>query len=69
MTHFLEHISALKIQKREDSLVWKNDERGKFSVKSYYKSLRAENDLLFPAKEIWGLCAPLRTRFFAWEAI
>ena len=44
MTHFLEHISALKIQKREDSLVWKNDERGKFSVKSYYKSLRAEND-------------------------
>ncbi|RVW55325.1 hypothetical protein CK203_089067 [Vitis vinifera] len=48
VTRFLE-----KVQEGEDSLVWKNDERGKFSVKSYYKSLRAENIVLFPAKEIW----------------
>ena len=59
----------LKVQEGEDSLAWKNDGRGKFSVKSYYKSLRAESNFLFPANEIWGLCAPLRSRFFAWEAI
>ena len=47
----------------------KNDGKGKYSVKSYYNSLRAENNLSFPTKEIWGSCAPLRTRFFAWEAV
>ena len=59
VTRFLE-----KVQEGEDSLVWKNDERGKLSVESYYKSLRAENIVLFPAKEIWGPCAPLRSCFF-----
>ena len=63
-THFLELISMLKVQEREDSLVWKNDGRGKFSVKSYYKLLKAESNILFPANEIWGSCAPLRSRFF-----
>ena len=69
VTHFLEHISAVKVQEGEDSLVWKIERRGKLNVKLYYRSLRAENSLLFSAKEIWGLYAPLRTRFFAWEAI
>ena len=69
MTRFLEHISAIKVQEREDSLVWRNDGRGKFNVKSYYRSLRAKNRFLFPAIEIWGSYAPLRTRFFAWEAV
>ena len=46
-----------------------NVRRGKFNVKSYYKSLRAENSLFFPAKEIRGSYAPLRTCFFAWEAV
>ena len=63
----MEHISSVKV--REDSLVWKTEMRGKFNVKSYYRSLRAENNLLFLAKEIWGSYAPLRTRFFAWEAV
>ena len=35
-TRFLEHISVQKVEEGEDSLVWKNDGRGKFSVKSYY---------------------------------
>ena len=52
MNRFLEHIYALKVQEGEDSLVWKNDERGKFSFKSYYKLLRAENNVLFSTKEI-----------------
>ena len=64
VTHFLEYISAVKVQELEDSLVWKNDGKGKFNVKSYYRSLRAENSFLFPAKEIWGSYTPLRTRFF-----
>ena len=63
VTRFLEHISAIKVQEREDSLVWRNDGRGKFNVKSYYRSLRAKNRFLFPAIEIWGSNAPLRTRF------
>ena len=53
VTHFLEHISWLKMQEREDTLIWKIDGRGKCSVKSYYNSLWAENNLLFPTKEIW----------------
>ena len=69
VTRFLEHISAVKVQEGEDSLVWKIDGRGKFNVKLYYRSLRAENCFLFPAKEICGSYAPLRTRFFAWEAV
>ncbi|RVW59213.1 hypothetical protein CK203_111095 [Vitis vinifera] len=42
-----------EVQEGEDSLAWKNDGRGKFSVKSYYKSLRAESNFLFLANEIW----------------
>ena len=45
------------------------DGRGKYSVKSYYNSLRAGNNVLFPDKEIWGSYASLRTRFFVWEAV
>ena len=47
----------------------KNDGKGKYSIKSYYISLRAENNLLFPAKEVWGSGTPLKTHFFAWEAM
>ncbi|RVW34126.1 hypothetical protein CK203_084378 [Vitis vinifera] len=28
-----------------------------------------DNSPLFPEKEVWGSYAPLRTRFFAWEAV
>ena len=64
VNRFLVHISAVKVQEEEDSLVWKIERKGKFSVKSYYRSLKVENNPLFPAKEVWGSCAPLRTRFF-----
>ena len=50
-------------------MVWKIERRGKFSVKSYYRSLKGENSPFFPAKEVWGSHAPLRTRFFTWEAV
>ena len=65
MTRLLEHIFVVKVQEEEDSLLWKIERKEKFNVKSYYRSLRAENNILFLAKEIWGSYAPLRTRFFA----
>ena len=40
-----------------------------FKVKSYCRSLKEDNNPLFPAKEVWGSYAPLRTRFFAWEEV
>ena len=52
MTRFLDYISTVKVQEGEDSLVWKIERRGKFNVKLFYRSLRAKNSLLFPAKEI-----------------
>ena len=54
MSLFFEHISSSKVHEGENTLIWKNDGRGKYSVKSYYNSLRAENNLLFLAKEVWG---------------
>ena len=69
VTHFLDHISAIKVQKGEDSLFWKIERKGKFNVKSYYRSLKDENSPLFPAKEVWGSYAPFRIHFFAWEAV
>ncbi|RVW40781.1 Transposon TX1 uncharacterized 149 kDa protein [Vitis vinifera] len=69
VSRFLIHISAIKVQEGEDSLIWKIERKGKFSVKSYYRSLKVENSPLFPTKEVWGSRAPLRTRFFAWEAV
>ncbi|KAJ9677624.1 hypothetical protein PVL29_022550 [Vitis rotundifolia] len=69
VNRFLGHISAEKVQEGEDFLVWKIERKGMFKVKSYYRSLKEDNSPLFPAKEVWGSYAPLRTRFFAWEAV
>ncbi|RVW14147.1 putative ribonuclease H protein [Vitis vinifera] len=59
----------VKVQKGEDFLVWKIERKGIFKVQSYYRSLKEDNSPLFPTKEVWGSYAPLRTRFFAWEAV
>ena len=69
MSRFLKHISSSKVQERKNTLIWENDGMEKYSVKFYYISLRAENNLLFPAKEVWGSGTPLKTHFFAWEAM
>ena len=50
VSQFLEHIFSSKVQEGEDILIWKNYGKGKFNVKSYYISLRDENNLSFPAK-------------------
>ena len=69
MTHFLGFLCLLKVQKGEDTLYWKEDRRGTFLVKSYYCSIRMENNVVFPSKEVWGSHAPLRTCFFAWKVV
>lgn len=69
MSWFLEHVSSSKVQEGENTLIWKHEGKGKYSVKSYYISLRAKNNLLFLAKEVWRSGAPLKTRFFFfWES-
>lgn len=60
MTQFLELVYPLKVQEGGDTLLWKDDRRENFNIKSYYKSLSTENNLVFLAKEIWGSRAPLR---------
>ena len=69
VTHFLVFLYLLKVQEGEDTLCWKEDRKGIFSVKSCYCSLRMENSVVFPGKVIWGSCAHLRTCFFAWEVV
>ncbi|WJZ84098.1 hypothetical protein VitviT2T_003721 [Vitis vinifera] len=56
VSRFLGYISTVKVQEGEDFLVWKIERKGTFKVKSYYRSLKEDN-------------SPLRTRFFAWEAV
>ena len=48
---FLELFHPLKVQGR-NTLIWKDDKWGNFSVKLYYISLRPENNLVFPGKKI-----------------
>ena len=69
VNRFLSYISAVRVQEGEDFLVWKIERKGTFKVNSYYRSLKEDNSPLFPVKEVWGSYAPLRTRFFAWEAV
>ena len=69
MSRFLEHISSSKVQERKNTLIWENDGMEKYGVKFYYISLRADNNFLFLAKEVWGSGAPLKTHIFAWEIV
>ena len=69
MTCFLGFLDLLKVQEGEDTLCWKEDRRGLFSVKPYYCSLSGETNFVFPGKEVWRSCAPFRTCFFAWEVV
>ncbi|WKA03180.1 hypothetical protein VitviT2T_021306 [Vitis vinifera] len=69
VNRFLGYISAVRVQEGEDFLVWKIERKGTFKVNSYYRSLKEDNNPLFPENEAWGSYAPLRTCFFAWEVV
>ena len=58
VNRFLVHISAVKFQEGEDSLIWKIERKGKFSVKSYYRSLKVDNSPYFQQRR-YGVRVPL----------
>lgn len=50
---FMELIHKVRVlESGEDSLPWREERKGMFRVKSFYKSLHDENLALFLAKEI-----------------
>ncbi|RVW96795.1 hypothetical protein CK203_026140 [Vitis vinifera] len=51
-----------------DSLQWKENKNGTFSVKSFYSSLSRGIKTPFPARTIWTPWVPIRASFFGWEA-
>ena len=55
------------LELREDSLLWREEKKGAFQVKSFCSSLHDENQALFPAKEIWGLVPLWECFFFFWR--
>ncbi|RVW82108.1 Transposon TX1 uncharacterized 149 kDa protein [Vitis vinifera] len=52
----------------DDSLRWKANKNGTFSVKCFYSSLSMGINHPFPASTIWTSWAPTRASFFGWEA-
>lgn len=53
--NFLSLLMQWEYKTKERYLVWKEDRKGNFIVKSYYTSLCVETRVDFPTKEIWGL--------------
>ena len=51
-----------------DSLRWKENKNGTFSVKSFYSSFSRDIKPPFPTRTIWTPWVPIRTSFFGWEA-
>ncbi|KAJ9693622.1 hypothetical protein PVL29_009537 [Vitis rotundifolia] len=52
----------------DDSLQWKENKNGTFSVKSFYSSLSRGIKPPFSARTIWTCWVPIRASFFGWEA-
>lgn len=63
MTQYMELIYSMSVQEaREDNLLWKEDTRGKFNLKSYDNSLCVETKVV---QKFGGSQAPLRTHSFS----
>ena len=58
--------------RREDNykVVWKDDKKGLFFVKSFYEVLDLGRTVIIPKKIIWNSWVPSKVSFFffAWEA-
>ena len=58
--------------RREDNykMVWKDDKKGLFFVKSFYEVLDLGRTVIVPKKIIWNSWVPSKVSFFffAWEA-
>lgn len=49
---------------REDRLIWKEEGKGVFSVRSHYVKLRGSTSISFPLKFVWGAHVPKKMAFF-----
>jgi hypothetical protein len=52
----------------KDKLWWSPSRKGKFDVRSFYKSLAFKETSHFPWKSSWRTKVPLKVAFFAWAA-
>ena len=67
--NFLSLLMQWEYKTKERYLVWKEDRKGNFIVKSYYTSLCVETRVDFPTKEIWGPYTPMRSHFSTWQVV
>lgn len=64
-------LNTIQLSNTNDRLIWKLENKGSFSVKSYYNYLAGHNRIVansFPAKMIWRANAPTKISFLTWEA-
>jgi hypothetical protein len=52
----------------EDKLWWSPSRKGKFDVRSFYKTLAYKETTHFPWKSIWRIKVLLKVAFFTWAA-
>lgn len=59
----------LPSRRREDSWVWLLDDKGKFTVKSVYRSLQGENNMEDSSfwRKLWSLKIPGKVLNFMWR--
>lgn len=54
------------LEGENDSLVWRKDSKGLFSVKSFYNCLSPIGNSFLPAKVTWVSSVPTKVAFFCW---
>ena len=55
VTHFLDLIYSMRVQEGENTLLWREDRKGNFSVKSHYNSLCVRLKQYSQPKKFGGL--------------
>jgi mannosylglycoprotein endo-beta-mannosidase len=52
-----------------DKVVWLGSKDGRFTVKSFYTSLRGDTSSSIPWRDVWRSKVPMRVAFFVWEVM
>ena len=55
-------------RKKEDRVVWKEDNKGVFFVRELYSLLEIDHTNPFPLKIIWNSWIRVKVSFLTWEA-
>lgn len=62
---FFSRLTGNLVRKGDnDKVVWKDDKRGLFSIKSFYEVLDVGRVIIFPKNIIWNLLVPPEVSFF-----